>query len=481
MKARLGSALLFLSVLAIGGWTVHYFWKSSTPVELEASAGAAEPTATGIIDLPPEKSQAAGIHSTTVEKRALRLTRTVPGRIQYDDTRHIAVKAATAGSLIEVKVRTGTPVSPGQVLAVLSSPEVGIARAEVLQRTDELKVLQTELEWATNRQIGLQTLAKAIRERQSVDQIRNSLKEKSVGKSRETMLAAYSRFQLAESLLKSGETAAGTGALSGRQVAERKNEYETSEAALQGVSEQETFDSKQEVTRASNAVELAKNRLKISQQQLATLLGYEEKEVSPLADAINLSLVEVRAPFAGTIEQKLFSNAERVQLGDTLFILADTTRMWVAADLREGEWSAMGLHQGDPLVVTTPAMSGREFDASVNYIGREVAAQSNSIPLVASISNTDGLLRPGLFVRVRLPLSETREVIAVPSSAICEHESRSFVFLVVGEHQYRQKFVGRGMEDEGWVEITTGLTGGEQIVDQGAFALKSELLLEREE
>ncbi len=40
----------------------------------------------------------------------------------------------------------------------------------------------------------------------------------------------------------------------------------------------------------------------------------------------------------------------------------------------------MGLHQGDALVVTTPAMSGREFDASVYYIGREVATQTNSVP-----------------------------------------------------------------------------------------------------
>jgi cobalt-zinc-cadmium efflux system membrane fusion protein len=481
MKARLGSALLFLAVLVIGGWTVYYFWKTPTAAVPAAEASEAAPLEAGVVTLPSEKVEAAGIHSVKIEKRALRMTRMVPGRIQYDDTRHIAVKAATAGALIDVKVKPGDGVSPGQILAVLSSPEVGTARAEVLQRAEELKLLQTELEWASNRQSGLQTLVKAIRERQTIDEIRTSLKETLVGKSRETMLAAYSRYQLAESLLKSGASAGDTGAISGRQVAERKNEFQTAEAALQAVSEQETFDIKQDVARAKNAVDQAQNKLKISQQLLSTLLGYDEKEVASQTESFNLSLVEVRAPFAGTIEQKMYSNSERVQLGDTLFILADTTRMWVAADLREGEWSAMGLHQGDALVVTTPAISGREFDASVYYIGREVAAQTNSVPLVASISNTDGLLRPGLFVRVRLPLSDTREVVAVPSSAICEHESRSFVFVDAGDRKYRQKFVARGIEDQGLVEITSGLSGGEQIVDQGAFALKSELLLEREE
>lgn len=480
MKARLGSALVFLAVLVIGGWAIYTISNQPAAALPEAEASAA-PLEAGVVQLPIEKVEAAGIHSLTVGSRPLRMTRTVPGRIQYDDTRHIAVKAATAGTLIDVKVKPGDAVSPGQCLAILSSPEVGKARAEVLQFSEELKVLQTELEWASNRQSGLQTLVKAIRERQTIDQIRTSLKETLVGKSRETLLAAYSRYQLAESLVKSGATAGDTGAISGRQVAERKNEFQTAEAALQAVSEQETFDVKQDVARAKNSVEQGHNKLKISQQLLTTLLGYDEPDTAPRTEGLSLSLVEVRAPFAGTIEQKIYSNSERVQLGDTLLILADTTRMWVAADLREGEWSAMGLHQGDALVVTAPAMSGREFDASVYYIGREVATQTNSVPLVASISNTDGLLRPGLFVRVRLPLGESREVVAVPASAICEHESRSFVFVDLGDRKYRQKFVSRGIEDQGFVEIASGLTGGEKIVNQGAFVLKSELLLEREE
>ena len=39
MKARFGSALLFLSVLVIGAWTVHYFWKTPPKLEPETQAG----------------------------------------------------------------------------------------------------------------------------------------------------------------------------------------------------------------------------------------------------------------------------------------------------------------------------------------------------------------------------------------------------------------------------------------------------------
>ncbi len=484
MKSRLWSVLLFLCVVATGIVTIGYFWTHPGDEEALLHTSPAEDVIpSGTVRLPAEKAAAAGIHTVPVGKRSLKRARTVPGRIQYDDTRHIAVKAATAGALIDVKVKPGDPVSTGQVLAVLSSPEVGTARSEVIQRGGELKLVQAEREWLQQSSDGMKTLVEAIQKKQSIETIQVSLQKKLLGKSRDTIITAYSRFLLADSLSKGLASAGTSGAVSGRLIAERQNERESAEASLQAVQEQALFDSKQDLNRSGNAVELAQNKLKISQQHLTTLLGYDEATITDKPNAVpeNLSLVEVRAPFAGTIEKRLFANSERVQLGDTLFILADTTRLWVAADLREGEWAAMGMQANDSVIVTTPAISGREFDASVYYIGREVAPETNSVPLVATINNSDGHLRPGLFVRVQLPLGESREVLAVPESAISEHESKSFVFVQAGERTYRRVGIQRGTQEGEWVEVTSGLSGGENVVDQGAFVLKSELLLEREE
>jgi len=484
MKSRLWSAILGLSVVAVGVATIWSVWNTrSAQPPVVAAEKTQEPGPTGGVELTAEKIAAGEIHASPIGRRSLRLMRTVPGRIQYDDTRHISVKAATAGALIDVRVKPGDSVISGQVLAILSSTEVGTARADVLRRANELKLAQADLDWADSTSAGLKTLVGAIENRKPVDDIRQSLKDKSVGKSRETLLGAYSRFLLADALLKSLSAAAENGALSGRQVAERQSAFESAEAALQATQEQETYDARRVVTQAKNSIESAQNALRISQQHLVTLLGYDEPRMNDHKTALSESLshVEVRASFAGTIEQKIYSNAERVQLGDTLFVLADTAQMWVAADLREGEWSAITLHAGDPIVVTTPAMPGREFAAAVYYIGREVSSSTNSVPLMATINNSDGLLRPGLFVRVQLPLAESKEVIAVPDSAVCEHESRSFVFVKTGERSFQQVFIERGVQEGPWIEAKSGLAGGESVVDHGAFALKSELLLEREE
>jgi multidrug efflux pump subunit AcrA (membrane-fusion protein) len=83
-------------------------------------------------------------------------------------------------------------------------------------------------------------------------------------------------------------------------------------------------------------------------------------------------------------------------------------------------------------------------------------------------------------VWVSVPLGGPRNVLAVPASAIVEHEQTRFVFVAEGLDTFRRVDVFTGLETPDWVEIKSGLDAGQNVVDAGTFALKSELLLERE-
>jgi cobalt-zinc-cadmium efflux system membrane fusion protein len=261
-------------------------------------------------------------------------------------------------------------------------------------------------------------------------------------------------------------------------------------AALQSACEQTAFDSKRQRVAAEVAAQDARRRLEIARQHLVTLLGYDEPVVeatgghtadrAPVTGA-SLSLVESRAPFGGTIESKRFGISERVKIGDTLLVLADTTRLWVVADLREKDWQALGMQPDQELQLEFPALPDHHLAARLYYLGREVASGKNAIPLVAFVDNPDGLLRPGLFVRVSVPLGEPREALAVPSSAVVEHEGQKFVFVAEESNEFRRADVRTGETAGPWTEIVAGLAEQTPIVVEGAFFLKSELLLEREE
>ena len=79
------------------------------------------------------KIASAGIEVATAERRQLDVTRTAPGRVRYDDRRHVEVKSAAAGIVREVLVKPGDRVEVGTALAVVTSAEVGEARADLLE------------------------------------------------------------------------------------------------------------------------------------------------------------------------------------------------------------------------------------------------------------------------------------------------------------------------------------------------------------
>ena len=164
-----------------------------------------------------------------------------------------------------------------------------------------------------------------------------------------------------------------------------------------------------------------------------------------------------------------------------MFVLADTRQLWIAADLREREWSMLNIAPESELIVESPALPNQKFAAKLYYIGREVSQESNAVPLVATIDNSKGLLRPGLFVRITLANGEHKPRLAVPSSAVVEHDQKKFVFIGESEDTFRRVDVTTGLEQGEMVEITHGLESGMQVVTRGGFILKSELLLESEE
>ena len=274
---------------------------------------------------------------------------------------------------------------------------------------------------------------------------------------------------------------ADSGSISGRVIREREAERQIAEASFSTARDQATFTAKQAKSEAEAKVAEADRQLNLAWQSVETLLGYKEnKESVNLSDEESLSRLEVRAPFAGSVESRPFASNERVARGDSLIVLANTDSLYVAASIREGDWSAVSLQPGTTVMVTVPALENRVFEATLHYVGREVAAETNSIPLIARLSNQEGLLRPGMFVRVAIPMGEVRQTLSVKPESVIQHENQQFVFVHMPSGAFKRVDVATGLASEEWVEVTKGLSPGQLVVTNGAFLLKSELLLQGE-
>ncbi len=442
------------------------------------------------VELSPAKLVAANVTVASVEPHTQALSVIIPGRIAYDQTQQVSVRLGTSGIITRINVRQGDKVEAGQVLALMNSPELGSARADQMQATAELELARRQSQWDQARAEGTRKLVEAINRRQSPESIRKSFTDQQIGAAREKLLGAYNELLLAESMVTRITTVAASGALPERTMDERRSSMESRGAALKSALEQTVFDADQAAQQSQNALADAERRAEIASRRVSTLLGaaasardskLENNSPQATDSSDDLSMIEIRSPRSGTIEQKLFNENERVGAGDVLFVVADTSRLWLNADVRESQWTALALKAGQQIKVTSPALPDETLVATVVMMGREVDPQTNAVSLVASIDNAYGRLRPGLYVRVELPMGETSSQIIVPDSAIATHEGMTFVFVTTDEKIYTRRDVRIGKSHDGQTEIIAGLQPGERIATSGVFHLKSELLLESEE
>jgi len=476
MKVRIAIAVIAVVVLLTAAMTLPH-WQLSRSSESAESEGDAEQAEGGQITLDEQKLASLDLRVELAALQPLQMRHVVPGRIRYDDTKHVDIRAAANGTLIQVRVSPGDHVTKGQVLGVVSSPEVGVARTEVHHCHENWELATKKQDW--EREIGgnVAALIDGLKSRVPVADLEKRFRGKTLGKSREVLLSAYSRFLLAEELWQRSD-AKGRGVLPEATLAERKAERRTAEATLQAACEQSAFDSSRQLRTAEIEAGDALRRLNIAREQLTTILGYSPDTVDEEATGGDvLSRVEIRAPFAGTIEERNLAQSERFKASDTIFVLADTRSLWVLADVREQDWRALSLSPGQVVGVEVPALAGRKIEARIRYPGRQVAAETNSVPLVAEISNADGLLRPGLFVRVSLPFGAPKKVLSVPADSIVSHEGAKFVFVRTAPMTFRRADVTTGLSTDEWVEIKSGIEVGMPVVVRGAAILKAQLLL----
>ena len=470
--------LLVIGILGLGWFAVHEINSESSPKETEISCAASN-IDSGIVRLPVGKLETGQFHCVPVEEQLIQHRHDVPGRIQYDESRHIAVKAAMDGVLSELLVKPGDRIENRQLLAVIKSPEIGQARSEVLRRQQQLQIVQQKLTRERELSKNLYDFFDQLDQGKTGSEIDELFVNRSLGNFRQELLSAYSQLSLARSLIEKGKGLGDTGAISGRIVRERESELAMATAAFRTIRDQSAFASKQAKLQAEADVADAQRQSDIAQQTLESLLGYPDN-ANMVESTDALSRLEIHAPFAGTVESRLSSQGERISKNDSLIVLADTGSLYVAADIREADWTAVAVTPGTQLTVTVPALENRELCASVHYIGREVMADTNAIPIIALIDNAAEWLRPGMFVRVSIPVGKPSKSLAVKPSSIVQHDERQFVFVKIGEGTFKRVDIVTGLTSNEWIEVTEGLSLGELVVDQGAFLLKSELLLEGE-
>lgn len=486
LLARYSNALVGGVIVAAGltlllalwlGWIDVLAYTSQVASGEPPEASSTPPTT---VELTPEKLAAADIHVSAVQTESLQPMRSVPAEIDYDKEKRVPITAPVAGVVLQVLVEPGQQVAKDQPLAVLSSRQIGEARDEVEKRKADLSLTRLEEERVARIATHVDELLGLLDKRPDPESAEKAVGEKTLGDYRDRILSAYSKLVLAERRMKD-TTDIGGASLSARIVEQRKSDREVAAAQYATARDNARYEALKQREAGKAAREQAERLLSVAQQALSNLLG-PLADMRPITDREHLSEMTLLAPIAGRIEERNTVKAALVAQGGPLFTLADTSEVWVSAEIHERDWRALDfVQQGSELKVRVYALEGAPLTAKVQWVGPQVGDQTRSVPLVAELSNEEGKLKPGMFAWVLVPLDKPHEGLVVPRGAIMRHENQPFVFVPDGERRFRRVDVEVGLEANNRIEIISGLSAGDEIVDRGTFFLKSELLLEREE
>lgn len=210
------------------------------------------------------------------------------------------------------------------------------------------------------------------------------------------------------------------------------------------------------------------------------LLGMTEKEIQRLAAKTlphaEVAQVFLRAPFRGEVIDRKATIGEVVDPNKILFTVADLSTVWVRADFPEQQ--AGRLKAGLTVEVRVSAYPDTAFRGVITYVGAVIDPATRTIMARAEVSNLDGRLRPEMFAEVLL-VTDEQSVLSVPRVAVQQMGNRQVVFVVQGPRRFEPREVTFAQTVTEYVQVITGLAAGDEVVTQGSYALKSELLREQ--
>lgn len=194
---------------------------------------------------------------------------------------------------------------------------------------------------------------------------------------------------------------------------------------------------------------------------------------------LQLSYTEIRSPIAGTVTQRL----DLVKVGNTvtpvggviesadssLFVVEDLDTLMLRVNVPERELSKLSV--GQPAELAFDAVPGRVFKGEIALISPSIDPATATFAVRIRVTETGGLLRPGMFARVAIVYERKPDALQIPRTALLDTDGQPKVF-VVKDGKAAERAVKLGLSNGGWIEVTEGLTDGEQVVVVGQGAVK---------
>lgn len=244
-----------------------------------------------------------------------------------------------------------------------------------------------------------------------------------------------------------------------------------------------------QATLANARVDLARYQVlakqnAISNQQLVTQqatvtaqAGVVETDRGQVDQArINLAYTRIIAPFDGVITSRSIDVGNLVTVGTAtstpLFTVSDHKRLRVYTSVPQNYAGA--IHDGMTVTFTVPDQPDRTFQAKLVASAGAVVQSTNTMLVQFSADNSDGLLKPGSYANVLLPLQAGDGGITVPATTLIFREGGMQIAVVTPQNKIEIRTVNVLRDDGNTLVIASGtVSASDRIVNNPPDSLQA--------
>jgi RND family efflux transporter MFP subunit len=277
-----------------------------------------------------------------------------------------------------------------------------------------------------------------------------------------------------------------------------------------------------QLRRAQGDLELAESRVNLAQENLARVaflmksqaMSKEEAETRAAAvrqaeagvaaaqaavDAAKLDVefTRITAPVSGRVSRKLVTEGNLINggigtQGTLLTTIVSLDPLYVYFEANERDYlkyvrlAKSGARPSsrdfkNPVFVGTADEQGFPHEGYMDFVDNQIDRGTGTIQWRGLVPNPDGLLAPGLFVRLRLIGSGKYRGLLIPDDAVQSDQAEKFVWVVDGHNRVRYRKVKIGTLHDGLRVVSEGLAPEDRVIIEGVQRARPDIVLQPEE
>lgn len=180
---------------------------------------------------------------------------------------------------------------------------------------------------------------------------------------------------------------------------------------------------------------------------------------------VRLNKTRLIAPFSGVLGTRRVSPGAYLRAGDAVTTLTNISQLRV--NFSAPERSFPFLSRGSAVRVSSPAYPDYELTGKIEVVDPVVDESTRSVKVIALVDNKDKRLRPGMSANVTAVLRQRPDALTIPDEAVFSQGNQAFVYVVKPDSSVVRTAITLGTRQSGSVEVTRGLSSGQEVVSAG--------------